>query len=291
MRTACIFAHYDRKGEVEDYVLYYLRELQKLVDHLLFVTTASLSEPAVSVLNATGVKVLQRENVGYDFFSYKAGIETLELTEFDELVLCNDSVYGPFFELDTIFEEMRARGAGFWGLTDSYDYSRHLQSYFLVFGNDALHSVTFEQFWSSVEALSDKVEIIRRYEVGLSKAFAESGVVLEALAPAENVGTLHRIVNSPLYYVATFLKRFTQLDFWTDSYRVLSGKWRVGKNTTHMNWRWLIQEGGVPFVKVALLRDNPKRVQDLEDILDVVQSLGGYPTDVITGHLERVASK
>ncbi|WP_439107106.1 rhamnan synthesis F family protein [Congregibacter sp.] len=50
-----------------------------------------------------GINVLVCETFGYDFMSYRLGIEQLFLAAFDELLLCNDSVYGPVYTLRQLF--------------------------------------------------------------------------------------------------------------------------------------------------------------------------------------------
>ena len=193
MKTACVFAHYDRQGEVDDYVIYYLRELSRVADSIQFVTTAELNDDAIDRVTGLGVNVIQRENRGYDFVSYKTGIEAIDLTQFDELVLCNHSVYGPFSELEPVFDAMRSRAADFWGLTDSYDTQHHLQSYFLVFTREVFGSSAFEDFWRSVRVLDEKEAIIRRYEVGLSRSLVDAGFRFDAVASSRQVSNVRHI--------------------------------------------------------------------------------------------------
>lgn len=286
-RTACVFAHYDMQDKVDEYVLYYLRELQKIAATIHFVTTSALNDAERGKVASLGVNVLQRNNDGYDFCSYKLGIESIDRSQIDELIVCNDSVYGPFAELDELFATMRLRGANFWGLTDSYDYQHHLQSYFLVFSGDALQSQAFKGFWNSVEALSDKRDIIRRYEVGLSQSMAAAGFPPEALARSGKVGNAKHVGSYWRYYFSMLLRRWREKRFWSDSLRVMTGKLKVGKNVTHLEWKSLIEDGGVPFVKVGLMRDNPKHVADLDEVYDVIQHAGGYPVHYIQDHLRR----
>lgn len=288
MKTACVFAHYDRHGKVDDYVLYYLRELQKVAELIQFVTTADLSDTELRKVEDLGVNVIQRKNEGYDFYSYKLGIEAIDLSRFDELIVCNDSVYGPFSELATVLGEMRARGANYWGLTDSFDFYHHLQSYFFVFSGDALRSHAFEDFWQSMEILDDKEEIIRRYEVGLSRSMAAAGFQFEALARSRKFSNLRHIGSHWRYYCGMLWRRWKEPMFWANGFRVVSGKLHVARNPTHIGWRFLIRKGGVPFVKVELLRDNPKGINDLDRVFTVIQSVGDYPVQYIEDHLRRM---
>ena len=119
MRTSCIFAHYDRDGIVDEYVLHYLKVLRQNVKQLIFVTTAGLDAQSVNMVRALDIEVIERANEGYDFYSYKVGIEQLSLDQYDSLMLCNDSVYGPFDDLAPLFERMDESKCDFWGITES----------------------------------------------------------------------------------------------------------------------------------------------------------------------------
>ena len=288
MKTACVFAHFDRQDKVDDYVLYYLRELKKVADPIQFVTTSELGAAERRKVEELGVNFMQRKNEGYDFCSFKLGIEAIRVSEFDQLMVCNDSVYGPFSDLATILAEMRSRNAKFWGLTESHDYQHHLQSYFLVFEGDALQSQAFKNFWESVEILDNKVDIIRRYEVGLSQSMAAAGFPPEALAGLRKVGNARHIGSYWRYYFKLFFRHWSDKQFWIDGFQVLSGKRLVGKNVTHLEWKSLIEEKGVPFIKIELMRDNPKGVQNQDEVYDVIERTGNYPVTLIKNHLRRI---
>src|SRR6516162_1476680 len=93
--------------------------------------------------------ILQRANVGMDFGAYKDGIGTLpRLDRLEALLLANDSVYGPFYDLGDVIGRMNLAEAEVWGITDSWERRFHLQSYFLLFGRRALNHEAFRQFWN-----------------------------------------------------------------------------------------------------------------------------------------------
>ena len=43
------------------------------------------------------------------------------------------------------------------------------------------------------------------------------------------------------------------------------------------------------FLKVALLRENPRQLDDLDTVFDVIQAMGDYPVNLISSHLKRVS--
>ena len=51
MNRAIVFVHYDRDNIVDDYVYYYLKELQKNASYLIFISTAQLLEKDVKTLS------------------------------------------------------------------------------------------------------------------------------------------------------------------------------------------------------------------------------------------------
>ena len=117
--------------------------------------------------------------------SYKVGIEELNLDTYDELIICNDSIYGPLQPLSQLFDKCDLMQADVWGITDSYQQSYHLQSYFIIFKQKALKSRAFTNFWSHVTVLNEKKDIIKCYEVGLSKTLRKDGLKLDALFKSE----------------------------------------------------------------------------------------------------------
>jgi len=288
MKRACVFAHFDLHDEVDDHVIYYLKCLRATVDDLLFVTVSQLGGGTVDQISALGIRVIQRDNEGYDFCSYKTGIDQLNLDDYDELLLCNDSVYGPFVDLGELTERMRTGGADFWGITENFEYARHLQSYYLCFTKKVLQSAEFCNFWSELEALENKREIIRRYEVGLSQRLLKQGFRAAALVSFEQESKLRRVRSSWRQYLCTVRRRWLDREFYLDVFHILFSGRQIAVNPTHMEWKSLLIDHHSPFVKIELLRDNPKGMDDLDSISSVISGFSDYPSALISAHLARV---
>src|SRR5579863_2204765 len=131
-KRVAIFVHYNRRGHVHDYVLYYLRSLRRAGFELVFVSNSpSLSAGARAALQPLCALVMRRRNIGYDFGAYRDGIRAIGgVAELDELLLANDSVYGPFEDLSTVLARCDPARAALWGMTDNWFRHFHLQSYF-----------------------------------------------------------------------------------------------------------------------------------------------------------------
>lgn len=175
MSRLAVMAHYDPRGEVGPHVRRQVSALAEAVDDLVVVSTADLTDSARSWLSGQG-RLMERGNFGYDFFSYKTGLDSVtDLTAYDEIVVCNDTYVGPLASYGSIFAEMAERPVDFWGLTSSQRIKPHLQSFFVVFRSWLVGSDTFRTFWETMTPISDRKKVIHRYEVGMSTVLTDAG--------------------------------------------------------------------------------------------------------------------
>ena len=246
-RPLLIYVHWDGQGLVRPDVLEQLRAYRSHAD-LVFVSAApALLEQgaAMAQLRELSEVVLVRENEGYDFGSWAAGLSFCRrwLDRVPLLILTNDSCYGPLHSVDGIFERLAASRADVVGLTESTAIRSHLQSYFMAYRPRVLRSSLFWAFWEQIGIWETKIDLVRSCEVGWSGVLADAGFQLEAL------------------YLAG-----------------LHG------NVTHTHWRQLLEELQFPFLKTELLRLNPIR-QDIDDWQSVAAACDSRVTALIREHL------
>ena len=259
MKRLAIYAHYDRNGEIKPFVVHYLKALSEQCSRVEFRSTASLSDEELDKVSSFCDVATTEKNVGYDFGVWRHAIERTLLSEYDELVLTNSSVYGPLSPLCEMFGKMEGIPCDFWGVTDSHELDWHLQSYFLVFRAEVLHSEVFLEFWKSVLPYASKRQVIRSYEIGLSCFLQEHGFVGEALVCVDDL-----FLAGPLRLVSTYRR----------------------ENPTKFYALRCI-EHGMPFVKAEVLRDNPGRVS-LRALYRAIEKRG-YERDLIV--FDRPVSK
>lgn len=189
--NTAIFAHYDKDCIIDDYVLFYLKELKNVADRIIFVSDCELDEEQISKLKGIVDYTLAQKHGEYDFGSYKRGIQlAMEnglYENTDNLILLNDSCYGPFGSLKNLFEEMNAKDCDFWGFASNENRygdslfevpeaeNMHVQSYFIVLKKQVLHSNAFKDFILSVKKESTKKDIIFNYEMGLTAVLCKEG--------------------------------------------------------------------------------------------------------------------
>ena len=278
-----VFVHYDRQGVVHDFVWHYLRQLHDLGYAIVFTSNAPrLAQP--EMLRDLCALVIRRDNVGYDFGAYKEGIAAIpDLGAVDTLLLANDSVYGPLHHLAGVLDRMDPQGADVWGASDSWEFSFHLQSYFLVFHRAALASPAFTAFWKKLRYVQSKTWIVRRYEVGLTRALRRGGLRCRAAFPYRRAASalIEAVVERNVAGdgLDPVRKTFIQQVFRT----VNAG---VPLNGTHFFWDYLISQMDFPFLKRDLLQKNPARIPLLNYWERVVKQSTDYDTDLILRHLE-----
>ncbi|MDO4184680.1 MAG: rhamnan synthesis F family protein, partial [Rhodospirillales bacterium] len=166
---------------IADYVIYYLQGLKKVVDGIIFVTDNPILPLELEKIKDLVIYAQCERHEEYDFGSYKRGYLWAQkkglLDDADELVLCNDSCYGPVYPFEHMFEEMRKRKCDFWGVCKNIEISPHIQSYFLVFKPQVFRSKVFTNFIRNIRRQNTVQEVIIKYEVGLSSVLFQQGFV------------------------------------------------------------------------------------------------------------------
>lgn len=264
----CIFAHFDKDDLIDDYVINYLEQLHGLGLEIILVSVSrDLDSRSIAKARRFCQSILVRENVGYDFASWKSGLEHAgDLSRYRALLLANDSVYGPIRDLKDVFTLMRRRGLDVWSITDSIEIRQHLQSYFLVFEKAVLESTVFHEFWAKLPIYGAKLSVIWNCEVGISRRLRREGFELGALC------------------------EYTKLkEKYPDAFQEAESRSLAERpvNLTLYFWKTLVQEYNCPFIKVALLRDNPEKVDDLSEWPEVLSQSSSYDLDMIRRHLAR----
>jgi rhamnosyltransferase len=238
-----VYAHFGESPKVARYVLYFLKELGSLGFEICFVSNSPVSIKSQSEISTLSQKFIQRENTGYDFSMWQAGLAEYDLSKVEELLLTNSSIIGPLQPVAPLWQNSSVKQCDFWGLTDNDEVGRHLQTYFMVFRRQVIQAACFMDFWRSVLPLKDKQQVIRNYEIGLTRWLEENGFKWKAVFAQERMWSL-------------FLSR--------RSFAKKIGDWFYNRglprgNTTILLPGFLLQ-CGMPFLKATLLRESPFQV-------------------------------
>ena len=185
-----IFLVHDPNGTVDDYILYLLDELRENVSRMAVVCNGDMLPDCVARLQTHADDIFIRDNKGLDCGGFKDAMANLfgwdNVREYDELVLVNDTCFGPLYPLREVFEEMAGRDCDYWAITkcgamlnvlDRHVVSshEHIQPYFWVVRGDMLKSPDFERFWNEPEEVADDAVALNRYELRIAEFFKTLG--------------------------------------------------------------------------------------------------------------------
>jgi hypothetical protein len=207
----CLFAHFQAEEGLEQTTFDYLQALRTQHFHIVLVSTSVLSPEAVKKLASCCHTVMQRENIGLDFSSWKCATNLFpETLEAKELLLANDSV---LYQggMAAVFKVMDTVDCDFWGMTASRERRMHLQSYFVCLRQRTLRHPAFQTFWDKVAALRSKKLIIRRYESALTLRLLLSGLRGAAFIPPHWLPDEGK--SNPTLEHALLLRRYFHLPF------------------------------------------------------------------------------
>ncbi len=252
MSRLAVMAHYDVDGELRPHVRGQVEALAESVERVVLCTTARLSDSARSWLNER-VEVVERANYGYDFFSYKVGLDAVgDLSGFDEVIVCNDSYVFAHDNYDRILSEMATRSCDFWGFTSADRVAPHIQSFFVVFRPWLVTSRIFESFWGEMEPISRRRQVIRRYEIGMSRRFYEAGFVSETFFVETEED--RRIARDRMRWWAAHRSRLPHNRVELDQFRQRAREpWNPARGLADR----VLDDARLPYVKIDTLRYDP----------------------------------
>ena len=188
-QVVAIFAGYANNGRISEHSLYYLQQLKKVCDAIVFISDNPIIPIEISKIKEIVDYACFRHHGEYDFGSYKRGYIYAQqnhlLDNCQTLILCNDSCYGPIYPLKDILKKMAAKNVDFWGLNDSTEIRYHLQSYFLAFGNKVIESGDLYDFLKKVRKEKTNTDVVMKYETRLTEYLKNKKYISACYLPAK----------------------------------------------------------------------------------------------------------
>lgn len=191
MKRIAIYVYHDKNGKIEDYAVYFIKSLLEVANEIIVAINGNIEQDEIKKINQDRVIVLQRENIGYDFWAYRKGLINIGLEKikrFDELIFANSSTYGPLFPFFEVFNKMSLKDVDFWGLTKHPEINKnvikfnpktkikeHIQSYFMVFRKSVFLNPEFRKYFENLKKIKNKKEAIGHIEVSLTEHFKKLG--------------------------------------------------------------------------------------------------------------------
>lgn len=208
MRRVCIYLTYDKQKVVDRYIGYMLKELKACVSKLIVVCNETNIIRGENFLKQYADEIYFRENKGFDAGGFKDALCDYEgwenILSFDELILVNDSMFGPFRNMKSIFEEMDRKDVDFWGLGKHKDkiYLENIQTYFLVIRSKMLHDHRFREYWEKMPYYRLLGDVVNEHEAKFTAHFSRMGYEYDVLGDMEINNSEINMGNNYLQYAA-----------------------------------------------------------------------------------------
>lgn len=252
-KTLAVAAVYDRDGIIDDYLIFYLSSLREVADRLIVAVNGKLTGAGREKLMVVADEIYCRPNTGFDFGAYKDVLENDlkpgELEQYQQLVLCNDTCYGPFVPFADIFTRMQEGDSEFWSMNYIEDLLfPHFQSYFMVFRGRAV--------WLLSDFLAREVDsgitnpvLACGYEHGLSECVLSSGIITD--------------------YYTSEKKEYHDLDIFEAP-------------------DYALQMLGLPMLKRRAFSDELSVRDNCRKVLNMLAEQGKYPMSYILDNISRI---
>ncbi len=166
MKNAAVIAHFSADSIFTESFEITVDVLLQHCELILIVTTSPIIP--VSKWDGLQVKVIHRPNVGYDFFSYKVGLLTIQKYQPEAVIVTNSSYFvsSKIRYSETIKQALlNTQSYDVVGLTLSTQNTRHIQSYFFAFSSKTLFSPWLNSWIEDIWPVDSKLELIFKYEL------------------------------------------------------------------------------------------------------------------------------
>ena len=129
-KRVAIYVIYDKDGKLDNFRKYYLKELRKVVDLIVVVVQGNLTPESRQELQTLTDDFFVRENTGLLTYPWIEGIKFIgwdNLKDYDELLMLNDSFFGPFYPLKDMMDAAEKSDADFYGAIKNFEEKSYHQ--------------------------------------------------------------------------------------------------------------------------------------------------------------------
>lgn len=295
-----IYLTYDRQRIIDGYIGYMLKELKTCVDYLVVICNEISIASGIEFLQQYADEIYYRDNIGLDAGGFKDALTRFlgwdKVLCYDELVLVNDSLFGPFCPMKTIFDEMGKRTVDFWGLAGHGEYRErdmdyfpeHIQSFFIVIRQGMLHSDQFRTYWDEMPYYASYNQVVREHEMQFTRRFFSLGYTYDFYANIKANNSLNP-ANNYCQFAAISYELIKKYNFPFLKKQQIAGDKLAGQTQEelHQALRYIDQETDYD---INLIWKNIIRTLDISDLQRNLHFQYTVPDKSTgAGHKDRVA--
>ncbi len=179
MKRLIVYSIYDHDGYIDGYIPRMLISLRGLAETIVVISNVKLINKETIAQHADAI--YERSNIGFDCGAYKDALIKYigdEIKLYDQIVLMNDTFYGPFFSWEEVFFRMENEECDCWALTQKANnfkddktgiVSKYLQTYFICFNKRIICDENFYNFWKEIKYPLTLREDMLIFEIGINK--------------------------------------------------------------------------------------------------------------------------
>ncbi|MDR7185311.1 rhamnosyltransferase [Microbacterium trichothecenolyticum] len=211
-RRLVVYVVYDRRGDVDRFIPVALSGLREHAAHVIVVVNGSLTPEGRARLEPVADDILVRDNRGFDIWAHREALDHIgdRLAEFDEVLLTNDTWFGPVRPYSAVFDRMNAKATHFWGMTDHAREEPnpfthkgvlpyHLQSFWIAVRREMFLSDAWSRYWRDLPKMPGYFDAVLKHEAVFTERFAQEGFVHDVAFASTDYPTDHpALFNSDL---------------------------------------------------------------------------------------------
>lgn len=198
-KRLAIFFLFDKEGIIDDYVITFLKALKSISREIFVVTNNKLTLEASKELGRLVNKVFSTNKSEFDLSDYRTAFAFIgwdKIKNFDEIILCNSTIFGPIGSFFPMFSVMSKRASDYWGIyfdLNKYEFSNNsdkkiqslsscfIQTPFIVFRKKILLSPHLKQFLDTLSKFKIDRNVKTSFDSLLIHFFSQHGYKWDSL--------------------------------------------------------------------------------------------------------------
>lgn len=240
-----LIAHYHSSGKIRDDLKKFVIEANNFFKDIILISTKLDKLEIKKIKNFA--KVIIRPNYGYDFYSYKIGIQELlsskKITSGTIFFVASSLFFVNPKKLLNFFKRKKNLDKKICGLSKSWEIEEHLQTDIFSIPVNYFEKKKFLNWWKKIKKYKKRSTIIGKYEIGFSKFLIKNDIEYDCFFK-EN------IKDYPNSLIKKLKNRISNIFF-----KVVK---KHKKNPTHFYWQQILNKFGI--LKIDLIKFNPNRI-------------------------------
>lgn len=191
MKRLLIYFFYDKEGKVDRYVEKMLDGICGHTDDCMIICNGMLSPEGRKTFQKYTDQIMVRQNKGFGAGAYQKAFEVIgweQVETYDEVIMMDDTLMGPIYPFQEMFDVMDKKDVDFWGLTLYHEYEKdawgkidldsisvRLQSHFIAARKSLVKSREFQEYWNKMPICDDYEDMEAEFENVFTKHFSDCG--------------------------------------------------------------------------------------------------------------------